>query len=157
MATYYGKCRTNYFSVADADEFKKVIAACVGDDELHPIEDPQEDGSVKHGFYCDGSILGLPYKFVDDEPVAVYDREDGEEDLDCDISSDIFFSALQAILPEDEAIIITEVGSEKMRYLVGCSTVITKTDVKGVDVQQKALELAREMLGNKCFDTKMDY
>ena len=158
MSSYYGKCRTNYFTVTDAVEFKRIIAACMGDDDVHSMDNPQVDGSIKYGFYCNGSITGLPYKYVDDEPVVVYDREeDADEDLDCEISSDLFFGALQSLLPEGEAIIITEVGSEKMRYLVGCSTVVTKTEIRGVDVQQKAVELAREMLGDTGFNTKMDY
>lgn len=40
---------------------------------------------------------------------------------------------------ENDAILIFEVGYEKLRYVVGCCTVITSTDMQCVDIQQQAV------------------
>ncbi len=135
MSSYYGKCRTNYFAVNDASKFKMLMAACMGDGTVEAFEEKQKDGSTKYGFLCDGRIIGLPYKLVDDEPVITLKMEYAEKDLDNDISWDLFCGALQDLLPHGEAIIITEIGWEKMCYLLGYSRVITKDDCKGVDLE----------------------
>jgi hypothetical protein len=158
MANYYGKTRTNYFSVTDEVKFREIIAACkASEDEVHSIDNEKEGDERKVGFYCDGSIQGLPYKLVDDEPVVTFDEDDAEEDLDNEISGNFFYDALQELLVDGDAIIVTEVGSEKMRYLLGCCLVITKNDMQHVDLGAKALKLARNMLGNPGFTTQNEY
>lgn len=157
MADYNSKTRTNYFSVTDEDQFRKIMAACKGSDQIHACDNEKGGDERKVGFYCDGSILGLPYKLVDDEPVVTFDEDEEEEDLDCDISGDLLFKALQEMLPDGEAIIITTVGSEKMRYLSGGCVVLTKDDEQYVDLSSKAIELARSMLRNPNFTTQDDY
>ena len=158
MANYYGKTRTNYFSVTDEEQFRKIIAACkASEDEVHFSDNEQEGENKKVGFYCDGSIQGLPYKLVDDEPVVTYDEDEAEEDLDNEISGDLFYEALQEVLVDGDAIIVTEIGSETMRYLLGYCLVITKNDVRHVNLSDKALELARTMLGDPSFTTQNDY
>ena len=112
MADYYGKTRTNYFSVTDDEKFKQIISSCKAPDEIEVFEEKQEDGSIKYGFLCDGSIYGLPDRDGDS-------TEDCDDNEDVDYNYDTFCEALQQILPDGEAIIITEVGYEKMRYLVG--------------------------------------
>lgn len=153
MSNYIASIRTNYFSVTDPEKFKAIIASCRAEYDITIIDDKQADGSIKFGFYCYGSIQGLP----DKEGSSLDEIIGAEDDYDCESSIDLFFDALQDILPDGEAIIITEVGYEKMRYLVGYCTVITRNDVQGVDVQDKALELARNILQNNDFTTKMDY
>jgi hypothetical protein len=150
MANYYAKTRTNYFSVTDVEKFKGIIAQCGGADEIVIFDERQEDSSMKYGFFCDGSISGLPDK-ADDYSA------DNEEDNDCDYSFDALCKALQSVLPENEAILITEVGYEKMRYLVGICTVITPKDYRCVDIKSESLKLAITMLNNPDFKTKMEY
>lgn len=140
MANYYATIRSNYFGVTDEAKFRKIIASCSGEDTVHVFE--SEDGSGKFGFGCNGSITGI----LPDE-----DEDDTEEYLD------VFYDALQSVLAEGDAIIITEVSFEKLRYLIGCCTVITRDDIQFVDVRNKAIELARSMLGNDTFSTEMDY
>ena len=149
MANYYCKTRTNYFSVTDVEKFKEIINSCGGSDTVEIMEDDQSDGSVKYGFYCEGSIDGLPERENDDGS--------SEDSDDVDYNFDAFCEALQKILPDGDAIIITEVGSEKMRYLTAYSIIITSSEVKSIDLGREAAKLAAGMLQNPEFTTKMEY
>ena len=137
MANYYCKIRTNYFSVTDEAKFKEVISKCEAEDEIVV----NSDGG-KHMFYCDGSISGLP---------------DNENDEYTEYNYDAFCEALQGVLVDDDAIIITEVGYEKMRYLVGVSLVITTKEIRQVSLNDEAVRVAGMMLGNSEYGTQMDY
>lgn len=141
MANYYATIRTNYFSVKDEDAFREMMQSVIAEDEVHILEKPQPDGSKKFGFGCYGNIHGIP--------------EPDENDLDGGM--DRFLDALQNLVCEDDVIIMTEVGNEKLRYVIGCSTVITSKEIQGVSIPDKALHLARELLGNKNYQTQMDY
>ena len=153
MADYYGKTRTNYFSVTDEEKFRQIIASCGASDDIVIIDQKQQDGSMKYGFYCDGSINGLPDR--DDDAGNTEDYCEDDDDLD--YSYDAFCEALQKILPDNDAIMITEIGSEKMRYLTGCCIVITSADFKCIDIGSEALKLAKTMLKNPDFTTQNEY
>ena len=142
MANYNGTIRTNYFSVKDPAALHELISSVSAEDEIQLFEQKQDDGSVKFGFGCYGSIYGIP---------AQNEEEECEEDLDC------FYDALQQLLCEGDAIIIVEAGHEKLRYVVGCCTVITSSDIRGADLHGDALALAKRMLGNPDYQTQMDY
>ena len=153
MADYYCKIRTNYFSVTDEEKFKKIIASCRAADTIEIFDEKQKDGSVKYGFFCDGSIHGLPD--TEDETLESEDEYDSDEDYD--YNYDAFCEALQAILPDNDAILITEIGNEKMRYLVGDCTIITRKDIKVITLRDEAMTLARKMLKNPNYKTKTEY
>jgi len=142
MANYDATIRTNYFAVKDAGEFRKLIHSVSAEDEVHIFEQAQPDGSKKLGFGCYGNIYGIPVK---------PDEDDSEPDINC------FYNGLQRLVRGDDAIIITEVGSEKLRYAIGCSTVITSKEIQCVSIPDDALHLAQKLLGNKDFQTQMDY
>jgi hypothetical protein len=102
MANWYGKSRSNYFRVKDADAFKKVLKQMHG---LTIIE--QEDNTFM--LYVDGENDGAwPYsKYVEDE-------HGNEEEIDIDIAEEIF-----PHLVEGEVAIFLQIGSEKFRCLTG--------------------------------------
>ena len=152
MADYHAKIRTNCFAVTDEMKFRNIISSCSANDEIIIFDEKQDDGSKKYGFYCFGSIYGLPE--TEDNDTAVNSEESSEYE-DCDYSYDLFTQALQEIIPDDEAVIIIEIGNEKMRYLVGRCTVITRNDVKYGDIVSVAEKLAQEMLGNSSYETEM--
>jgi hypothetical protein len=141
IANYYAVTRTNYFAVTDAAKFREIIGSCVTDEEAIQIFDP-EGGSERFGFGCYGSIRGIP---------AGEGEDDSEEDIDA------FHDALQSVLVDGDAIVITEIGYEKLRYLIGCCTVITKRDIRFLNLIDSAVGLARIMLENPEFTTKMNY
>jgi len=154
MADYYAKVRTNYFSVTDKDEFHRLMSMCTGDEYRVEVFSDKlaDDNSVKFGFYCDGSILGLLAPYEDEEPEDLdYVACDDEHDLD------LFYKFLQKLVAKDDAIIITEVGSEKMRYLFGMCVIITRSEIRVINLQDMAMAEARRMLGNAEYTTQMDY
>jgi len=142
MANYYATIRTNYFAVKDEDAFRALMDKVYGEDEIKIFEHPQEDGSVLFGFGCFGGISGLAGDEGDDD--------DGSA-LDC------FYDELQKLIKDDDAIIITEIGSEKLRYLVAVSTVITQTEICIIDLNTLSVRQAGEALGNAKFVTQMHY
>ena len=153
MADYYGKTRTNYFSVTDAEKFKEIMASCRATNEIEIFDEKQNDGSINYMFCSEGIIQGL----ADGENNGDTDNEDDYDDEDMDYNYDAFCESLQKILPDNDAIIITEVGSERKRYLIGSSTVITSKDFKCIDINREAVKLAAAMLNNPEYATKNYY
>ena len=147
MANYHGFTRTNYFTVTDEDKFRQIMSNCVCDENPIEVFDCIEtNGNKVFGFGCYGSILGLP---------DMTDDEEFEEDGDYDYSFDALCEALQEVIDKDDAVIITEVGYEKLRYLVGISTIITHAKIEMVSLHDSALNAAREMLNNPNYSTEL--
>ena len=142
MANYYATIRTNYFSVKDENRFRELIQSVSTEDEVHIFEKPQSDGKTLYGFGCYGSIYGLPVE-----------TEGGFSETDMDY----FLDSLQKIVSDGDAIIMTEVGYEKLQYVLGYSAVITSKEIKCVSIPDSGVTLARELLGNDDFETQVDY
>jgi hypothetical protein len=154
MADYYKKVRTNYFSVTDEDKFRQLMSLCAGDENsVEVFTSKSADGNdVRFGFGCRGSILGLLAPYDNAEPEDLdYETCDDEHDMD------LFYKFLQKLVAKDDAVIITEVGSEKLCYLFGISAVITNSEIRVVSLQDIAIAEARAMLGNVEYTTQMDY
>jgi hypothetical protein len=157
MSTPNVRCRTNYFAVTDEMKFKTIMAACLGDGKIEVFEGKQNDGSIKYGFLSDGNITGLPYKYDEDKKPVVTLNIDEAVDIDSFDAWDVLCEELQKILPIGEAIILTKVGWEKMRIMIGECEVITKDDCQGVYLSDAALEAARKMLDDPNYTTQMNY
>ena len=140
MADYNAKYLTNYFSVTDETKFKNLMGSCHAQGEIEIYEQKQPDGNVKYGFGCFGLIDGISE-----------DGDDGDEDIG------LFYASLQNIIPPGEAVIITEIGYEKLNYFIACCTVITCDEIKSIDARKEAVKLAAIMLKNPEFTTQMDY
>lgn len=144
MANYMGTIRTNYFAVKDEAAFRSIVDSCAAEDTVHIFEIQQDDGSTKFGFGCQGSIYGI-----------TSDSDNEEIQFDTDISD--FYMELQKIVADDDAIMVTEIGYEKLRYLIGYCTIITSKCITGVDLEYEALKRTRRVLKNKHFTTKNYY
>jgi len=145
MANYNAFTRSNYFKVTDAERMKELVASCACDeDELQLFERDDADGGQTFGFGCYSSISGLEVPCEEPDEYPEYDF-------------DAFAAELQKILCDGDAIIITEIGYEKLRYLIGYSVIITKTEIRTVDIQNESLKAAKEMLGNPDFTTVAEY
>lgn len=144
MANYYGYTRTNYFRVTDEEKYSELFSHLVGDDYISDFT-KIVDGITLHGFGCESSIQAIP---MDEDPAEV---EDWDDDFDG------FLTELQKILPDDEAFIFTEVGHEKLCYLVGYSLIVTRNEIKSIDINNDAFELARKMLNDETFATQINY
>lgn len=138
MANYYGVCRSNYFAVKSEAAFRKLISHCSSEDEIHIFERDGPGGKL-FGFGCYGSIPGLCLD------------EDGCSDQTA------FYRVLKKIVAEGHAVIITEAGYEKLRYVVGGAAIITNRAIKYLDINNRALITARIMLGNPDYAPVMNY
>ena len=144
MANYMGFTRTNYFSVTDAEKLRDIVGRIIWDNSGSFLE----EGYGGYAFGCYGSIDGL--------------RESPKEDCDsedCDdnYNADDVYEALQEIVAPGDAIIITEVGYEKLRYLVGDAVVITRDAIEYINLRSAAKAAACNLLNNPQFDTQMAY
>lgn len=99
MANYVCSVRSNYVRVKDKQAFKEFLE----DFECELIQ--AKDGRV--GFVCYNGDGSTPYHFPDEESEAVALVDCGEE--------------IGRHLCEGEVLVIEEVGSENMRFLVGVS------------------------------------
>ena len=140
MANYMCVTRSNYFSVNNKEAFEAFMARVYGSDENVEV---WNDGD-KYAFGCYGSISGL--------------RSDDSEEYDEDEETyDAFIDGLQSFVSDGDAIILSEVGFEKLRYLVGLATIITRADCKTITIGGQAMQVAREMLGDANWATRNDY
>ena len=136
MANYYEMTRTNYFKITDSDKFKEICEEIISESGVD-FDVTEKDGKL-YGCISSESIIML-----------------NDEDESVDIES--FYKKLQTVLEEDDAIIFTSIGHEKLRYLVGMITVITKDDIQYINLEDKAMELARTMLKNPEWNTVNSY
>lgn len=144
MANYMGYTRTNYFHVTDEDAFELFTNHLIADeDEVKVFNSTDKDGNKTYGFYAYG-----PIHYVDET-----DADDWYDDID----DYLLIQEAQKIIAPDDALIITEIGHEKMRYFVGYSLVITKNGYQGINLANETLNVARELLNNPQFETQLDY
>ena len=150
MATYNGFTRTNYFSVTDEDMLRDIVDRIVWDNDDGFFED--RGGKFAFGSY--GSICGL--RKAESENDSDSD-EAYDDDCDDECEADAVYEALQSIMAPDDAIIITEIGYEKLRYLVGYAVVITSKAIETVELRTDAVNTARKLLNNPTFNPAMEY
>lgn len=137
MANYYCTMRTNYFRVKDEVNFKRIMDSVESEDRVKVFKHEQH-GQTWYGFGCYGGIYGIGR--VDDDP-----------------DYEMFVAALQEVVADDDAIIIYEVGNEKLRYLIGSAHVITSKSQEFVDLRAVAYEAARTLLNNQNWTTRSEY
>ena len=124
MADYVACFRTNRFPVRDAGRFRAWIGAVYNIDF---IDEHVEDGKPVFEIGGYSSIPDL--------------REDGDDLSDID-----FIAELAEHLPEGEQAIITEVGHENLRYLVGFAIAVdhlgSRIEVNVDDVLDRTVKAA---------------
>lgn len=142
MANYYATTRTNYFHLKEGkeQEFKDLVSKIISfDDDVHLFE-REENGDKTYGFGANGCLTGIK------------GENDGEiQDFTAVIEK------LQEYVADNDAIIILEAGHEKLRYVVGSATIITSSQVNYYDMQNAALQMAKDMLNNQNWETRIDY
>jgi len=143
MANYAGFTRSNYFRVTDPEAFKKVMDAVLTDEDSLELWERTENGMTYYAFGAYSSICGL--------------RSEDEDDDGDEFEAEAVYEALTEVVAPDDAIIITEIGYEKLRYLTAYAVVVTRTEVEWVDLRSNALETARRLLRNPEFNPCMEY
>ena len=136
MANYYAHTRTNYFHVKDAKAFREFIESLSSTEGygVELLEDKDEKGNPIFGFGCHGQ--------------PTFPEEESYEGI---------IDVLSGLVTDDDAIIITEIGHEKLCYLVGEAIIITSKDTKEIEISSLAIETARKMLNKADWQTKNEY
>ncbi len=146
MANYLCSVRTNYFRVKDEEAFREFMGRVYGsEDNIDLWEETDDAGRKLFGFGCYGGISGV-----------IAAKEDEDEDAD-ETSYDEFISRLQKYVADDDAIIIFEVGNEKLKYLVGHALIITSKEIENISLKLMATQLAAGLLENDNWQTQCEY
>ena len=146
MANYVSAQRTNYFKVTDEEKYAELMSRVRGDEDILHLWTEEKDGRIFHAFGCESSMSYYP------------ENEDGTEAEDeAPVEWEEFCRELSKLLPAGEAVIILEVGKEKLRYLTGYAEIITKHGTEFVDLTRTAIEKARKCLGNDTWSTRIEY
>lgn len=103
MANYQAWVRTNYFKVNDVDKMKE---------------------------FCKKN--GLEF-WQEDEESTPKERYGFGTSVDGGIDIDELIPEIQEFLNDEDVCVITEIGHEKLRYLVAISCIIKKTDFSHID------------------------
>ena len=146
MANYCCVYRTNYFKVKDNEKFKEFMTHVYAED-LEVFHKKDENGNELYGFGGYGGISGY------------FNNENEYEDSDeaWDNAYDNFIDGLAKQVAEDDAILLFEVGNEKLRYVVGSVVVITSKAYEYRDITNVGVEIAKQMLNNPNYDTQCSY
>lgn len=132
MANYYTKCRSNFFAVTNIQIFKDICSRLFTESLNDCYETITDEEGEKVCFAFEG-----PFS---------YKHNPGDEKFAND--SYEVFSDLQKILPDGECIIFTQIGWEKLRCITANSIIVTKDDIKYMDLSEIAINNARMMLSN---------
>ena len=137
MANYVGTVRTNYFRVTDEKKYAELFSRLCSEDNIYDFSRREEDGTIMHGFGCNNWISMM-----------------SDEDEMCSLNP--FFFAMQDILPEDDAFAIIEIGQEKLQYVDGFATVVTKHGIRHMNALNWITQTAREMLQDPDYESQLD-
>ena len=144
MANYISFTRSNYFRVTDPEAFKRIINRVITDEDSLELWERTENGTTYYGFGAYSSICGLRHE--------AEDADNGDE-----FEVEAVYEALSKVVAPDDAIIITEIGYEKLRYLTAYAVVITCEKTELVELRETSVNVACSLLGNPNFDTRMEY
>ncbi len=132
MADYNATFRSNYFGIKDAAQFR----AFCEEFDLEMVTKVEEGGTL-YAFLNKGNEAGVPF--------TRYDKEANDwEPVD-------FLGVLAEHLLPDYVAVIFEIGSEKMRYLVGEAFAVNS---EGENIILTLSEIYRraKSLGSICTD-----
>ena len=146
MANYCCVYRTNYFKVKDNEKFKEFMTHVYAED-LEVFHKKDENGNELYGFGGYGGISGY-----------FNNKNEYEDSYEAwDNAYDNFIDGLAKQVAEDDAILLFEVGNEKLRYVVGSVAVITSKGYEYRDITNVGVEIAKQMLNNPNYDTQCSY
>lgn len=146
MSEYICTVRSNYFHVKDPALFRDFMGRVYGSgDKIFLWQEQDEEGKPVFGFGTHGAIAGLKNAEADDDDLL--DESAYEE----------FIQGLQEHVSEDDAVILMEVGHEKLCYVTGAATILTSSGQEYLSLAEMASNRAAEMLGNPDWSTQCDY
>lgn len=116
-------------------------------EDLKIFSKVDSNGNKLYGFGGYGRISGY------------FNNEDDFEDSDeaWDNAYDNFVDGLTKHVTEDDAVLIFEVGEEKLRYVIGSVTIITSRGYLYKDIESVGIEIAKQLLDNYDYTTQCSY
>ena len=120
------------------------INRVITDEDSLELWERTENGMTYYAFGAYSSICGLRHE-----------AEDADNDGEFEVEA--VYEALSKVVAPDDAIIITEIGYEKLRYLTAYVVVITREKTELVELREASIDVACILLGNPNFDTRMEY
>ena len=146
MANYYCTTRTNYFRVVNEDAFVEFMDHVLAfEDQINVWTMTDSDGNKLYGFGCYSGIMGY------------FENPDDHTDDEYDHAFEEFVEGLSEHIAEGDAAIIFEIGNEKLRYVSGYATIVTKYDVETIDLTVSAAKEAAKLLKNPDWKTRCEY
>lgn len=145
MANYYRTTLSNDFRVKNNDEVKSVLEQ-LGMEVYIDNDNKMCFGSEEESFYIDNIVfvniktreaIGVmkEYEYDEDEAQNIF-HDAGLTGSDvADVSIGEY---LQEQLVDGSYVIVSEAGSEKLRYVTTCSMLISKDDIRNFDSQLMA-------------------
>lgn len=125
MANYECRARSSYFRVTDEKKLRELVKKVGAELWAEMINGEEHFAFGQYG------------------PITEYPDENEPDGLH-DITSE-----LQKIIPDDEVIVIQEIGHEKLAYIQAWSVIITKQTIEVIDLPRITLERAKELSGKK--------
>lgn len=123
MANYNGTFRSSYFKVNNEQALRDLVLHN-GAELFERVEHPDVFG---FGGYM--SIPGVP------KP----ETKDGE------VEYESIIPYIQNLLPDGEVVVLTEVGNENLRYLLGYCVVFTNSKIESIELSDWAVKQAKKM------------
>lgn len=144
MANYYGSTRTNYFHVKDEAKFRDMMKHVVSWDGDIEIWDERKDKNGNKVFAFGGYAT-----------IAGYQEDMDDTDTDPDYEE--FINRLSECVAEDDAVLIFEVGSEKLRYFTAYVVIVTSARSETIELTGEAITRGCELLKNPDWKTVCEY
>lgn len=134
MANYYSKTRTNTFEVTNEDSFRNACENLRSDggDELEIITKKNDNNTVSVILACEGSLITV--------------NPDDDDDYNDDITE--FYKAVQPLLAENSAMIVTTIGYEKLRYLTAYADIVTSSSIESINLENAVESTVQDMLSD---------
>ena len=179
MANYYCTARTSYFRVTDEEKFKDIMNTVSAEETWNDVSTNPKTGEqeIYHGFgsyesidfYIPLSANEPEIKSILDAGGKVYDangKEVKKEDIpkekelfdengniiisvwDND-GFDDFLKKIQSIIHPEDAFVLLEVGHEKLRYITGYACIVTRKEIRQINLDSYINENLKEMLGEE--------
>lgn len=157
MANYMGTTRTNYFRVNDEEKFRETVSRIetYDGDDIYVFTEKGKDGTMLYGFGTYSAVAGLrPARAVCDDVDECW-----EDDDDCwdEPNPEDAYRALQEVVADNDAIVVEEVGYEKLRYVWASAVIITKAGIKYISMKQLIEEEVRKELGQDAYVLNDEY
>lgn len=134
MANEITAFRTNYFRVINPEAFRKLIGSLYTETgNFVNLWTKSSDTDDLYAFGADAAIIGRQNK-------------SNKDSVECEL--DDIHKEIQALLHPEHACIITETARTKLQYVTACATIITKQDIRYIDINKEAANLTKKMLNN---------